>query len=1251
MIVLPGYEKYNLLEPISIDVSNWKKSLDIAALAGFDDVPKFIPTEVLMAKLYANKNEILFTGTMRPKQRTEPVPTFSIAEVTLIVSYQWGSSTTLDYAPTGTFNGTFAIKALLQQPKGARFGWPTQLTGEIAYSSNPPGWVLSGTVTNLYASTLAQFFGGDESIQTAVLPILESIRIEYLNITYQYTKQEASYFKITGKLLIGSHRFTLEFEHNGSDNWKFIATAQSKDNRQVKSTVSELVSSVAGFEVELPEFISNISIEINNENRMDLIIQKSKQSPDAASTENSMVIILTIQLGNFTVRYIQAREVVPTALASVTPTQRVLTTSVKGFDEVEIPMVGNIPQPFDKALFMWAPKGQSSSTGFSKKQLDAVNQTLSNLDQSPIPYKPIKRGKPQPNDVILLHGMHFMLMRKGTDGPDTVALDYTFNRSRKSKVLVNEPTVEDNGSVMAPYERGVGPLSIKNIGFKYSTGTSGKDSILAIRLDAYAKIGPVEFALLGLTLGLNFKAERGPWSLHNLPPLEVGLEGLQAGFQRPPIEIAGMLQHKHTAEEDSFAGALVIGLTPWRFQAAGYYGTVKKGSAPDDTMETFFLYCLLQGPLITFGYASIEGICGGFGYNSNLTFPTPQNVTKFPLINGSKSAPDPDGPPDGILGHLLATTWFSPKDGSFWVAAGLTVKAFEILSVQAVLVVQWNPEVEIGIFGLATASIPGGKSTRQFAYVELGITATLSFRTGVLKIEGELTPASYILDPSCHLEGGFALYTWFDDKGENSELKGDWVFTIGGFHPMYTKPSHYPNPPRLGISWQFGKSISISGQAYFAITPKVCMGGGRLDVTLSLNPLFAYFNAFVDFLINYKPFFFIAEGGLTVGVRFTLDLWLVSINIKVEIGARLYIEGPPIRGLVHVDFWVFGFDVNFGEENKPEPKALSLDEFIDVVCQSSNTGMPSLDSLPAPTNVESHQVYVFSVHEGLIPTNKAKSTPSSGDLWKVRAATFEFSVTSKFAFNEAIVTTPRSEGDKNIAVPGTDGEIYAKPMYSTSPISSKLHITITPETPSVLDEQPSTEPLWDSNSSIRKDVPVALWGKCRFYLLSFIHPVSFGKANAITDDSASDPSHNKNPSSLLNGTKDKTVNLAMGVHIIKPHPLPSVDNTVPFNVEKFQILSLPAEKPVAVPNKPTKAFEPLPDMGTQQWEAVKTVYNEKEQTAATAVELFKSIGISKLGWTEKKIKSATGVLTGSKPKKIVNDLPKYYLWAPLLSGK
>lgn len=70
-----------------------------------------------------------------------------------------------------------------------------------------------------------------------------------------------------------------------------------------------------------------------------------------------------------------------------------------------------------------------------------------------------------------------------------------------------------------------------------------------------------------------------------------------------------------------------------------------------------------------------------------------------------------------------------------------------------------------------------------------------------------------------------------------------------------------------------------------------------------MSPLFAFFDASADFLINYKPFNFQADGDLSVGVKFTLDFWLATINIDIEIGAKLHLEGPPMsRYIIHIDF-------------------------------------------------------------------------------------------------------------------------------------------------------------------------------------------------------------------------------------------------------------------------------------------------------------------------------------------------------------
>lgn len=84
--------------------------------------------------------------------------------------------------------------------------------------------------------------------------------MEYLNITYYYYVKGASSFNITGILVIGLHRFTLNFNRT-ENGWDFIATAESDKNHNVKSTVGDLVTSIAGDEVNLPNFIANIGVQ------------------------------------------------------------------------------------------------------------------------------------------------------------------------------------------------------------------------------------------------------------------------------------------------------------------------------------------------------------------------------------------------------------------------------------------------------------------------------------------------------------------------------------------------------------------------------------------------------------------------------------------------------------------------------------------------------------------------------------------------------------------------------------------------------------------------------------------------------------------------------------------------------------------------------------------------------------------------------------------------------------------------------
>lgn len=166
---------------------------------------------------------------------------------------------------------------------------------------------------------------------------------------------------------------------------------------------------------------------------------------------------------------------------------------------------------------------------------------------------------------------------------------------------------------------------------------------------------------------------------------------------------------------------------------------------------------------MTIGYAEISGITGGFGYNSSISFLDAMIVVNFPFI----APPNPkDKTMLDTLNSIFSGGWFAPKGGSYWAAAGLSVLAFEILQVNAVVVLKAVALVMLGIFGVATAEMPKDpKIKRKFTKVQLGVIAVLDFMAGVLKVEGQLTPALFILDPSCYLTRGFTLYSWFGGNG------------------------------------------------------------------------------------------------------------------------------------------------------------------------------------------------------------------------------------------------------------------------------------------------------------------------------------------------------------------------------------------------------------------------------------------------------------------------------------------------------
>jgi hypothetical protein len=191
--------------------------------------------------------------------------------------------------------------------------------------------------------------------------------------------------------------------------------------------------------------------------------------------------------------------------------------------------------------------------------------------------------------------------------------------------------------------------------------------------------------------------------------------------------------------------------------------------------------------------------------------------------------------------------WVTIKEDNYWFAIGLTASTFHIVNATVVALVSIRCNGPIfTLLGNLTATMPPNVKSDQLClvYIEILASAELNFAEDCFKLNGALSPASFVFNPFARLHGTMALWTFFG----RSPHAGDWVFTLGGYHRKFIVPSHYPpaaSMERLGTTFSIG-IVRISGGVYFAITPKAVMVGAAIHCELDIGPIYAYLDATFD---------------------------------------------------------------------------------------------------------------------------------------------------------------------------------------------------------------------------------------------------------------------------------------------------------------------------------------------------------------------------------------------------------------------
>jgi hypothetical protein len=521
-------------------------------------------------------------------------------------------------------------------------------------------------------------------------------------------------------------------------------------------------------------------------------------------------------------------------------------------------------------------------------------------------------------------------------------------------------------------EKQFGVFQFKRIGINYQNDS------LFFALDSAITMGPLTFSLDGLSIGS---------PLTRFDP-KFDLTGLGVAYVKPPLEIMGGLLKIPGSQlapnvDFQFDGVLVMKGLSYSLSAIGSY-------AQTHSDPSLFVFAQLEAALGGPPFFFVTGLMAGFGFNRSLSLPAQDEVLDFPLLAlaqppspGEKvQQQDPMHVLDVLEGRAPITTggetkqWIAPSTGAYWLAVGIEFTSFELVSSKALLIVEFGNDFQVTLLGLSTMRLPQA-GDQLYAYVELQLRAVFQPQAGFFGLTAILSSNSFVIDPACHLTGGFAFYLWFG----NNPNAGQFVITLGGYHPAFKPPDYFPVVPRLGFNWAVSDVVSVSGDAYFALTTSCVMAGGGLEVLFHDGDLRAWFTAHADILISWHPFFFIADIDVEIGVSYRLNLLFCHKTISISIGASVNMWGPPTGGNVHVHLWVVSFTVHFGSDS-----AGAANDPLDW------SGFKNL--LPQPNDV-----CKVTVSDGLYKSQDS-TTSNSGQAWIVRAANFKFFTQSTIPSNQ-----------------------------------------------------------------------------------------------------------------------------------------------------------------------------------------------------------------------------------------------------------
>lgn len=566
---------------------------------------------------------------------------------------------------------------------------------------------------------------------------------------------------------------------------------------------------------------------------------------------------------------------------------------------------------------------------------------------------------------------------------------------------------QETDEIWLPIQKDFGPVRCNKLGVIYGASSSK----LGFGFDGNLSTGSLNLYLNQLSVNLPLQSLATPTAY------TLDLKGMDFALKTNAVAVTGGFLKK---DDNEYFGQLGIQLPKVAISAIGAYSYVD-GKDGQDGFSSLVIYGTLSiqgGGGIPLGPAKITGMALGMGLHRQALIPAQvEDVKKFPLVTQVIGSKNRESGGTSMITELVNV--LPVKRGHNFGCIGLRFTLAEIVDCFALAVAQFgSDDLDFAIVGLAKLETP-------VCYAELAIKMALKPAEGSFLAQAQLTDNSWVIDKKCKLTGGFAMAFWFG--GAN---KGDFVLTLGGYHPRFKPPAHYPVVPRVGVNWPVSAELQVKGELYFAVTPSMLMAGGRLEAAYRSESgrISAWFTAYVDFLMEWAPLRYEANAG--VAIRVHAETFLKTIDLTAAATVQLW--GTPFGGIAEVDLSVISFTIKLGEAKK-DPEAIDWKAFGKSFLDKNAGDAAWSVAANEEVNTNGPALCQPRVVKGML-IESARTEETAGP-WIVRADELEFAAATPIPLAEVRV------GEiQNISIP--TGNLHGKHLTVKNPIAIDTKKTV-----------------------------------------------------------------------------------------------------------------------------------------------------------------------------------------------------------------